>query len=467
MAFSELDASDPAFAPLTENAPTLDPGAAFAAIEAALGARLADRFRELDPNGISASIGQVHRGVLRDGRTVAVKVQYPGIADSLRWDLRALGWITQPVGGLGRGMDIAAYRDEIGRSLEAELDYARESKSLCDYARWTREWTGLVVPEVVPECTRGPVLTMTWVTGEPLARVRDAAFAHREHFAHTLLRLFLHGLFRWRRLHADPHPGNVRFETGPSGPRVGLLDFGCVHEVGAEWAGGWASVVEAFAGGTPSGRDLFPGLRAMGFDVDRLEPLADRVGEVMRVLVEPFLATGPWDPGRWRLGDRLAAILGEHRMTFRTAGPPSLVFVLRAFQGVLQYLKALGVPVRWRDLWLEVRPGLERRDPGTARISADQSGGGHPGASTPVGPRAARHLCLRAQEAGRTVVDLRLPAAALDTVADVMPSEVIRRLAARGISVGDMARRALAAGCPPGELFADRYGAREVVVWLE
>lgn len=453
MAFSELESSDPAFAPLTENAPTLAAGAAFAAIESALGAPIASRFRELAPEGISASIGQVHRGVLQDGRPVAVKVQYPGIAECIEWDLKALGWITAPVGDLSRGFDLAAYRREIGRSLREELDYAREAAALQQFRAWTRGWPTVVTPELIPACSRGSVLTMTWLDGLPLSRARNAPRADRVAFASTLVRLLLHGLFRWRGIHADPHPGNFRFLSGPDGPRVGVLDFGCMQEIGPDWASGLASLLDAVEQRSDTKAEVLAGFRSMGFDTDRLSPLAGKLVELLRVLAEPFLTEGEWQPATWRLGERLGTLLGEHRMTFRTAGPPSLIFILRAFQGLLQYLKAFDVPVRWRDAWKEVRPRVPSK-PGLR-------------AGPAAAPGAARRLHVRILEHGLPRVELTLPSSALGSVAELMPTDVVARLDRRGLSVSEIGARALRAGCPAGEVFLDRHDAREIRVWLE
>ncbi len=99
-------------------------------LEESLGRPWTDGFRSIDAEGIGASLGQVHRAVLRDGRRAAVKIQYPDSASNARADLLALDWLSLPFGGLRRGFDRGAYRREIGSVLAQELDYRREADAL-------------------------------------------------------------------------------------------------------------------------------------------------------------------------------------------------------------------------------------------------------------------------------------------------------------------------------------------------
>ena len=94
-------------------------------------------FSEIEPHGRAASLGQVHRATLRDGRTVAIKVQYPGIRQAVEADLKMLGWLSKPVGDLRRGFDLTDYRGAIRDSLDEELDYVREAEHQRRYAEAT------------------------------------------------------------------------------------------------------------------------------------------------------------------------------------------------------------------------------------------------------------------------------------------------------------------------------------------
>ena len=99
--------------------------------------------------GVAASLGQVHRAVLRDGRPAAVKIQYTDSAANVDADLGALDWLSLPFGGLGGGFDLSAYRREVGGMLRQELDYRREAESLRRFGALAAGCEAVVVPEVM------------------------------------------------------------------------------------------------------------------------------------------------------------------------------------------------------------------------------------------------------------------------------------------------------------------------------
>ena len=173
LAFSEIEASDPAFTKLTENEPSLSGADASAEVVRQLEGPLETFFSAFSPRGIAASVGQVHRATLIDGREVAVKIQHPGIATTIEYDLRALGWLTAPVGDIRRGFDLKAYRAEIGESLRREVDYRSEASSLNQFTELARTlFSPIALPAVVPELSNEKLLVTTWLEGETLAQAR-------------------------------------------------------------------------------------------------------------------------------------------------------------------------------------------------------------------------------------------------------------------------------------------------------
>ncbi len=310
---------------------------------------LSDRFNSIEPRGISASIGQVHRATLRDGREVAVKIQYPDIAQHVAWDLRALGWMTAPVGDLRKGFDMGAYRHEIGTMLEAELDYTREAGWLKKFSDWTCGWTGIELPKVIDELSGPRLLTTTWLDGERLAEARHWPEVERAELATQVLKFFLSGVFEWGCIHADPHPGNYRFIRNNGTVKLGVLDFGCVKEIEPGFAKGLRGMIDDAISTTASPEGVWGRFVEMGFNTKSLDPLRSMLPEVARVLCEPFVDAGVSSVAAWNPGERIARVLGAHRMAFRLAGPSGMIYFLRSFQGVLQYLRALDAPVDWRE----------------------------------------------------------------------------------------------------------------------
>lgn len=462
LAFSEMDGSSPQFARLTENAPSLAAEEVFAEFERQTGRRVAECFAWIDRNGISASIGQVHRARLHDGREVAVKVQYPGLRGAVDADLQALGWLTAPVGGMRRGFDMAAYRSEIGAMLRAEMDFASEARWMTRFTEWTRGWNGVEIPEVIAEHSTSSVLTMTWLHGVNLAEARQWSVEERTAAAGLMVKFFLHGLGVWRCLHADPHPGNFRFQRGKDGVTLGVLDFGCVKELDAGFVSGVRSLfTEAMSGAldTAAANDIaWSAFGAMGFNLRMLEPLRSRLGGIARLVCEPMTGSGACRVADWNPGARLKERLGAERMAFRLAGPPAMIYFLRAFQGVLQYLRVLDVPVDWRAAW-------------TDAVSAGVRSTGVPASlpPTPVDPlptMKSSSLNIRVADAAETRVALSFDAAATDQLPALVPRELVERLRERSIDLVKVAAEARQRDYAPGDLFTFEDGARTVRVWL-
>jgi ubiquinone biosynthesis protein len=203
-------------------------------IQSELGVRLSKAFSEFDVEPLAAaSLGQVHRAMLRNGRCVAVKVQRPNIREQVADDLDALEELADFVDKhteAGQRAGFAAMLDEFRRSLMRELDYLQEAQNLNIFRRNLAEFEMIVIPEPVMDYTTSRVLTMDYISGRkitdlsPLARLEmDGERLGEELFKAYLKQILVDGIF-----HADPHPGNV-FLT--NGNRIALIDVGMIGRV--------------------------------------------------------------------------------------------------------------------------------------------------------------------------------------------------------------------------------------------
>jgi ubiquinone biosynthesis protein len=213
-----------------------------ATIEAELGRPVPELFPHFDPVPLaSASIGQVHRATLHDGRRVVVKVQHPGISRRVADDLSILAELA----ALAEQFlpDLRAYRpvavvDEFRRVLTRELDFRRELRNLQLFRAAFAADPGVAVPEPYPTFSSARVLTMEYLDGVPFTHLDKVAAAggRADDLARRGAETFLAMIFRDGIFHADPHPGNLLFlppdAAHPTG-RIGLLDVGMVGRVDA------------------------------------------------------------------------------------------------------------------------------------------------------------------------------------------------------------------------------------------
>lgn len=190
-------------------------------------------FAEFDEKPFAAaSIGQVHRGRLDDGRDVAVKVQYPAVKESIDSDMRHLKRILR-LGGLLKvePATLDAIFDEIRQQLAEELDYRQEAANLREFREFHAEQPWLVIPEVVEERSTDKVLALTYETGDDLDTVATSPSydqATRNLLGERLFEVISQQIFHHHAVHGDPHPGNFAFR--PDGTLV-LYDFGAVKRI--------------------------------------------------------------------------------------------------------------------------------------------------------------------------------------------------------------------------------------------
>ena len=198
-----------------------------------LGVRVSHAFVEFDKLPIAAaSLGQVHRAVLRGGREVAVKVQRPAIHEQVEQDLSAFHEIAAVIDRIGAApnMDAARVVDEFKRTLMSELDYREEARNLVTIAHQLRDFEHIVVPLPVDDFTTARVLTMDYVAGTKITAVSRVEWTEVDGIAlaEDLFRAYLQQILIDGVFHADPHPGNVLLTPDR---RIALIDLGMIGRI--------------------------------------------------------------------------------------------------------------------------------------------------------------------------------------------------------------------------------------------
>lgn len=330
---------------LQEAAPAMPMRTVHQVLSEQLGPRWRERFREFDDRpAAAASIGQVHRAVWRDGRVVAVKVQYPGAGDALASDLRQLDRLVPIVRVAAPGIDPRALFSELRARVMAEVDYRQEAEAQAAFASALRDDPDFVVPAVVEVTDR--VLVSEWVDGTPLSQVaRAGERVDRDRAGLLLTRFLLSSPTRVGRLHGDPHPGNFRLHADG---RLVVVDYGSTLPMATGWPPRVAGLL--LAGRDRDARRLMDVAIAAGLVVnDAVTPqglleLIDPMLEPLRI--EAFTFTRDWMRSlTTRMSDpRSAAARSQRRLHM----PARHLLVQRVAVGTAGVLCLLGatVPVR-------------------------------------------------------------------------------------------------------------------------
>ena len=318
---------------------------------------------EIETDAVAAaSIGQVHRGVLADGREVAVKVQYPGVASAIEADVRTALVLMRAWRGLVPGLGTSSLATELRDRVLEELDYRLEAENQAVFADAYSGHPFIHVPAPVPELCTALVLVTEWVDGAPFAAIRELPQAARDRFAEMLFRFYLGSMDVVGRFNADPHPGN--FLLLPDG-RAAILDFGAVKRITPAFRERMNSLAIACA--NRDGARLRELMSRLGWfeDPERIDPEA---------LVEAVFLSSGWllenrsvrltpEYVRARL-DLLLAPGGDlHDVLRRATLPPDELWFRRLENSLLAVLAQFRARGHWhraaRELWFGEPPATE------------------------------------------------------------------------------------------------------------
>ncbi|MCM2328857.1 MAG: AarF/ABC1/UbiB kinase family protein [Lysobacter sp.] len=304
----------------------------------------------------AASIGQVHRATASDGRVLALKIQYPGVARSIASDVDNVAVLLRLFNLLPLGIDVAGMAAEAKRQLAQEADYEAESRFLERYAKLVAGEPGLLVPRVHWDLTTPRVMAMDFVEGEPLESLASASQSKRDAVGTLLERLLFRELFEFRVMQTDPNFANYLYQ--PESGRVVLLDFGATMRFPRPFVQNYVRITRAvIEGDREAVAQEAISIGYVGRD-DSPERL-DAVTDIVFLVCEPLRHRGRYDfqgsdlPARVRdLGYDLAFRQGLVR-----APPPETIFLHRKLVGNFLLLARIGARVDARALVLEVLDG--------------------------------------------------------------------------------------------------------------
>ena len=362
LASTRIDLLPPAYARelgrLQDRVPPIPASLIEASIEDSLGVPIGTHFAELSAEPLAAaSLAQVHAARLHDGTRVAVKALVPGIEDVVEADLAALRVLVPALREVWPGLDFETVARELARSLREELDFETEAANAERFA--SEADPGVVVPRIHRECSSKRVLALELIDGVRLPDWLEACEARgesgvteRDRLLEILVRTTSAQILRRGFFHGDPHPGNFLVVESDGGPRLAVLDFGCVQALPRERRRAWARIVLAgVARDVPRVLEL---LTELGF-ASRGDPAA--LEQYAARLVEAVGPGGALAPGSTDAGARLRIALELLHDSPIATIPPDAVLLGR----VMASLGGLLVRYRPRfDLLGVVVPDLLR-----------------------------------------------------------------------------------------------------------
>jgi predicted unusual protein kinase regulating ubiquinone biosynthesis (AarF/ABC1/UbiB family) len=338
---------------LRSDARPMPPVQLMAALNRRWGRDWPDRFQRFDMDPVAAaSIGQVHRALTREGRDLAIKIQYPGVRRSIDSDVDNVATLMKVSGILPREIDLAPLLVEAKRQLHEEADYAREAEHLSRFGELLAGDPDHVVPGLDAELTRPDVLAMDFVEGQPIESMGTASQAERDRIATLMIRLLLRELFEFGLMQTDPNFAN--YQVDASG-RLVLLDFGATRAIPSDLAEGYRALMRAAL--ADDRQAAIAAARAIGFFDDRAMARDAELEAMFDLALAPFRGDGPFDFGDTsvtaKLRDR-GMVFAQDRSVWHVP-PVDTLFVQRKLGGVYLLASRLNAKVEVRSLlepWL-------------------------------------------------------------------------------------------------------------------
>ncbi len=295
----------------------------------------------------AASIGQVHRAVLKDGRHVAIKVQYPGIARSIDSDVANVAALVRMSGLLPKSFDLRPYIQEACRQLHEETDYTREGQHLRHFAELLQGEDAFEIPAFHSDWSTSEILTMSFLEGRPIETVRDAAKEDRNRVSAALVDLTLREVFEFGVTQSDPNFANYRYN--PSNGRIGLLDYGAARVLQPATKDGYARLLQA--GLLEDDKKL----RDAAIQMQLIEgdgPFDDRILGMIRTVFDAILSADEFD-----FSDRtLTEQLNKEGMALAAVGfippqvPMDVLYLQRKIGGMFLLATRMNASLPVREL---------------------------------------------------------------------------------------------------------------------
>jgi aarF domain-containing kinase len=313
-------------------------------------------FDEFDERpAASASIGQVHRGVV-SGVPVAVKVQYPGVRESIDSDLDVLqklgsGWLAVS----RRDIELSGVFDELRTLLHREADYRHEVSSQRRFASLVADDARFAVPRSLVDLSATRVHTMSWEEGESLGGwlQQTRPLEERLWLGRALLDLYCSEFFRWGLVQTDPNFGNFLLRSRQR--QLVLLDFGATVEFDVEFRQGYVRLLRAVGSGDPR-RVADEGIAFGLLDARESREVRQLFAEFLQTAVEPFDAAGqPFAFRDARYAERSSDVSRRFIRSLKFSPPPRrLLFLHRKLGGIFQLLRRLDVELDLRPYWAQM-----------------------------------------------------------------------------------------------------------------
>jgi predicted unusual protein kinase regulating ubiquinone biosynthesis (AarF/ABC1/UbiB family) len=425
-------------------------------LEEELGQNWSSVFKSIDETAFTASIGQVHKAKLTSGETVAVKVQYPLIEQTLKEQMKLLKLIPSGKAEKKWGVDIGEYQRMVKTLIEEELDYSKEMSKQNEVHRRFKNSSYIKVPKVFEEFSNKKILVTEFLEGYTIGEIESWSVKDKRKLSEIIVFSYLE-LLKNGFLQADTNHGNFIFLKDSDEFKLGLIDYGQFCTFEASFTKSLLSLIYNVT--VDNTVDYFSYMVELGFDGKKLKNIQNSLPLLAKVIFEPFTANKNYNLSTWNYKNKIDLILGEDKWWFRSAGGEDFFLLLKSFMGFKNLIIKLNGRVNWQQVFFESVKDIKEDLLNYSPEKSVESETNFDGAST--------KLLINVLEDGKRIINLTLPIKAIFELNDIIDKDILKLLEKRNININDIITKAVRNGAFAQELFYLKNLNKEYTVSIE
>lgn len=344
-------------AQLRNNAFTMPREQLEATLDEALGKNWIEQFASFDYKPLAAaSIGQVHRATTHDGKNIVLKIQYPGVADSIDSDVDNIASLFRVTKLLPKHMDISDLLKDAKKQLHEEADYEQEATYLLAFKKALADDDNYLIPDYYPQHSSTRVLAMEYIDGEAIESIDELDPSTIDKMMHSLFELTFRELFELQLMQTDANFANYLFQHHSQ--KIALLDFGASRHFSKRFAMDYKRLLRAVS--ADDKHDIVLAADRLGYKASEAnEAYRDFIVEIFRIALEPIAQPGIYDFKQSKLSERLSNLSNEgyNFKEFWQTPPTDILYLHRKIGGMFMLATRLGARVNTHAI---VQPYLEK-----------------------------------------------------------------------------------------------------------
>ena len=412
---------------------------------------------EVDEVGIPASLGQVHKVQMKDGRCCALKIQYPHNKDMMDMDSMMINLMGNSFQNFKEGFDMDEYQRVIRKELEVEMDYETEANVQNLVYQYFREEDQIIIPKPMLMESNSQFILMDWVEGKCLDDfLQETTENERKEATRLITTFFFTCIFELGYIHADPNPGNFMFSRKNGKVSLVVYDYGSMVPIERTKSLTLLKLIESLENDQIH---VIPWLTQLGFKKELLEPLGNKLNAFLDLIFEPFLVDGVYSLRNWNRKNRASDILGDDRWNFMVAAPAELLPFMRSVQGLFYYANMLSGEINThsilRKLKLHHYGDLKNMEPPKVHLDVEDDL-----------VDMAKFLHIAVWRNQQKSVDLKLPRRSIENIHNIMDDELKDNLEKENIDIDAVVKKSREQAYVPMELFKIEKDNSTVLVEL-